>query len=102
MGFHMEVGMKWQLAWVSMWKWYELASARCSSVLLKFANFLKFSLSSSSFLIFSNMVFWMYRKVGHTEATFVEFYIDDTSNFHVNLKLKSTARSNTPYPINHE
>jgi hypothetical protein len=44
--------------------------------------------------------FWMYRKVGHMEATFVEFYIDDTSSFHVSLKLKSTARSNTPYPIN--
>jgi hypothetical protein len=46
--------------------------------------------------------FWMYRKDGHTEATFVEFYIDVTSSFHVNLKLESTARSNTPYPINHE
>ncbi len=36
------------------------------------------------------------------EATFVEFYIDDISSFHVSLKLKSTTRSNTPYPINHE
>jgi hypothetical protein len=44
----------------------------------------------------------MYRKAGHMEATFVEFYIDDTSSFHVSLKLKSTTRSNTPYPINHE
>jgi hypothetical protein len=65
MGFHMEVGMKWQLAWVLVWKWYELASARCTSVLLKFANFQKFSLSSSSFfLIFSSMVFGYIGKLG--------------------------------------
>jgi hypothetical protein len=65
MGFHMEVGMKWQLAWVSVWKWYELASARYTSVLLKIVNFQKFSLSSSSFfLIFPNMVFGCIGKLG--------------------------------------
>jgi hypothetical protein len=44
----------------------------------------------------------MYKKAGHTEATFVKFYIHDTSSFDVSLELKPTARSNTPYPINHE
>jgi hypothetical protein len=35
----------------------------------------------------------MFRKAGHMEAAFVEFYIDDTSSFHVSLNLKFTPRS---------
>jgi hypothetical protein len=44
-------------------------------------------------LVFFQYGFWMYRKAGHMEAAFVEFYIDDTSSFHVSLKLKFTPRS---------
>jgi hypothetical protein len=44
-------------------------------------------------LAFFQYGFWMYRKAEHIEGTFVEFYIDDTSSFHVSLKLNFTPRS---------
>ncbi len=49
-------------------------------------------------LLFFQYGFWIYRKAGHMEATLVEFYIDDTSSFHVSLKLNFTPRSKHPLP----